>query len=153
MTVSGFAAVGTKNQYLQKRRLQFKVGSRGSEPGCFTWPRGIAVAPDNSIVVADSSNHRVQVIMLSYTFFPSFGAKNIFRLSFLFGFKDFLVSSQWVVQRVRVGVINTPSKHKTKHMLYYTSHLSLSNKIMTLSFITNTTVNRNFLDTRVRILR
>jgi hypothetical protein len=28
--------------------------------GLFTWPRGIAVGPDNSIVVADSSNHRVQ---------------------------------------------------------------------------------------------
>lgn len=36
-------------------------GSRGSQPGLFTWPRGIAVGPDNSIVVADSSNHRVQV--------------------------------------------------------------------------------------------
>lgn len=46
---------------MQKRRLQFSVGSRGSEPGCFTWPRGIAVGPDNTMVVADSSNHRVQV--------------------------------------------------------------------------------------------
>ena len=36
-------------------------GSRGSQPGLFTWPRGIAVGPDNAIVVADSSNHRVQV--------------------------------------------------------------------------------------------
>ncbi|XP_026680938.1 uncharacterized protein LOC113468320 [Diaphorina citri] len=60
---TGIGQVGTtpRSQYLQKRRLQFKIGSRGSEPGCFTWPRGIAVGPDNSIVVADSSNHRVQV--------------------------------------------------------------------------------------------
>lgn len=45
-----------------KRRQLFKFGMRGSESGCFTWPRGLAVGPDNSIVVADSSNHRVQVI-------------------------------------------------------------------------------------------
>lgn len=59
----GFAEVGTtlRSQYMQKRQLCFKIGSRGSGPGCFTWPRGIAVGPDNSIVVADSSNHRVQV--------------------------------------------------------------------------------------------
>lgn len=60
---AGFAAAGSspRSQYLQKRRLQFSVGSRGSEPGSFTWPRGIAVGPDNIMVVADSSNHRVQV--------------------------------------------------------------------------------------------
>lgn len=53
---------------MQKRRLQFSVGSRGSEPGCFTWPRGIAVGPDNTMVVADSSNHRVQVRLLNQLF-------------------------------------------------------------------------------------
>lgn len=51
---------------MQKRRLQFSVGSRGSEPGCFTWPRGIAVGPDNTMVVADSSNHRVQVRLFKH---------------------------------------------------------------------------------------
>lgn len=57
------AAAGTspRAQYLQKRRQLFQLGGRGSEPGCFTWPRGVAIGPDNSIVVADSSNHRVQV--------------------------------------------------------------------------------------------
>ncbi|CAN7996404.1 unnamed protein product, partial [Ixodes hexagonus] len=50
-----------RSMYLQKRRMQLKIGTRGTEPGCFTWPRGVAVGPDNSIVVADSSNHRVQV--------------------------------------------------------------------------------------------
>merc|ERR1712226_1634171 len=46
---------------MQKQSLLMTFGSRGSQPGLFTWPRGIAVGPDNSIVVADSSNHRVQV--------------------------------------------------------------------------------------------
>ncbi len=50
-----------RTQYLQKRRQLFQIGGRGSEQGTFTWPRGIAVGPDNSIIVADSSNHRVQV--------------------------------------------------------------------------------------------
>lgn len=57
------AAAGTspRSQYLQKCQQLFQIGSRGSEAGCFTWPRGVAVGPDNSIIVADSSNHRVQV--------------------------------------------------------------------------------------------
>ena len=48
-------------QYLQKQALVLKFGARGSQPGFFTWPRGIAVGPDNTVVVADSSNHRVQI--------------------------------------------------------------------------------------------
>ncbi len=51
----------SRHQYMQKRKVVMKFGTRGSEPGLFTWPRGVAVGPDNSIVVADSSNHRVQV--------------------------------------------------------------------------------------------
>lgn len=50
------------------------MGSRGSEPGYFTWPRGIAVGPDNTIVVADSSNHRVQVFSATGEFLKEFGA-------------------------------------------------------------------------------
>ncbi|KAF7273917.1 hypothetical protein GWI33_013397 [Rhynchophorus ferrugineus] len=49
------------------------AGSRGSEAGCFTWPRGVAVGPDNSIVVADSSNHRVQVFDSRGRFLKEFG--------------------------------------------------------------------------------
>ncbi|CAG5038143.1 unnamed protein product [Parnassius apollo] len=73
--VAGFAAAGSspRSQYLQKRRLLFSVGSRGSEPGCFTWPRGIAVGPDNTMVVADSSNHRVQVFDMNGIFIKEFG--------------------------------------------------------------------------------
>ncbi|XP_065341578.1 RING finger protein nhl-1 isoform X1 [Cloeon dipterum] len=70
---AGFANI-PRNQYLQKRRQQFKIGSRGSEPGCFTWPRGIAVGPDNTIVVADSSNHRVQLFDSNGIFVKEFGA-------------------------------------------------------------------------------
>ncbi|XP_071546392.1 uncharacterized protein tn [Panulirus ornatus] len=63
-----------RSQYLQKQRLLIKIGSRGSEPGNFTWPRGIAVGPDNSIVVADSSNHRVQVFDQQGKFIKEFGS-------------------------------------------------------------------------------
>lgn len=63
-----------RSQYLQKQRLLLKIGSRGSEPGNFTWPRGIAVGPDNSIVVADSSNHRVQVFDQHGKFVKEFGS-------------------------------------------------------------------------------
>ncbi|GBM90426.1 RING finger protein nhl-1 [Araneus ventricosus] len=49
-----------RSNYMQKRRMLLKIGSRGSESGQFTWPRGVAVGPENSIVVADSSNHRIQ---------------------------------------------------------------------------------------------
>jgi predicted membrane-bound mannosyltransferase/DNA-binding beta-propeller fold protein YncE len=35
-------------------------GTTGSEAGQFTGPRGLAVAPDGSIYVADTGNHRIQ---------------------------------------------------------------------------------------------
>lgn len=71
--ITGVAGTSPKAQYLQKRRQLFQLGGRGSEPGCFTWPRGIAVGPDNSIVVADSSNHRVQVFDANGIFVKEFG--------------------------------------------------------------------------------
>jgi len=61
VTSVGVASNMSRNAYMQKRRVQMKFGVRGSDQGSFTWPRGVAVGPDNSIVVADSSNHRVQV--------------------------------------------------------------------------------------------
>ncbi|KAL7640842.1 UNVERIFIED_CONTAM: hypothetical protein RMT77_009117 [Armadillidium vulgare] len=63
-----------RSQYLQKQQLLFKIGSRGSEPGNFTWPRGIAIGPDDSIVVADSSNHRVQVFDKDGNYLKDFGS-------------------------------------------------------------------------------
>jgi DNA-binding beta-propeller fold protein YncE len=36
------------------------IGSAGSQPGQFQAPRGIDIAPDGSIYVADSRNHRIQ---------------------------------------------------------------------------------------------
>ncbi len=38
----------------------FVVGSLGTDPGQFNAPRGIAFAPDGSLYVADSRNHRIQ---------------------------------------------------------------------------------------------
>ncbi|KAG9508965.1 RING finger protein nhl-1, partial [Fragariocoptes setiger] len=64
----------TAHVYLSKRRMTLKLGSRGSEPGNFTWPRGVAVTPtDNRIVVADSSNHRVQTFSATGRFISEFG--------------------------------------------------------------------------------
>lgn len=37
-----------------------QVGVAGNQPGQFQNPRGIAIAPDGSIYVADSRNHRIQ---------------------------------------------------------------------------------------------
>lgn len=63
-----------RTQYLQKRRQVLQIGGRGSESGKFTWPRGISVGPDNLIVVADSSNHRVQVFDANGTYLKEFGS-------------------------------------------------------------------------------
>ncbi|CAG7785220.1 unnamed protein product [Allacma fusca] len=61
------------SQYSAKKRLVFKFGSRGSDPGYFTWPRGIACGPDSNIVVADSSNHRIQVFDQTGKYIKDFG--------------------------------------------------------------------------------
>ncbi|XP_055387479.1 RING finger protein nhl-1 isoform X5 [Condylostylus longicornis] len=71
--ITGLAGISPKTLYLRKRQQLFQLGGRGSEPGSFTWPRGIAVGPDNSIVVADSSNHRVQVFDSNGIFVKEFG--------------------------------------------------------------------------------
>lgn len=73
--IAHHAVVGTspRSQYLQKGQQLYPIGSRGSEAGCFTWPRGIAVGPDNTIIVADSSNHRVQVFDANGKFLKEFG--------------------------------------------------------------------------------
>ncbi|RWS12585.1 nhl repeat-containing protein-like protein, partial [Dinothrombium tinctorium] len=71
---SGYSFALPRSMYMQKRRMVIKIGKRGTEPGCFTWPRGVAVGPENSIVVADSSNHRVQVFDTTGRFSFEFGS-------------------------------------------------------------------------------
>ncbi|XP_021948374.1 RING finger protein nhl-1 isoform X2 [Folsomia candida] len=61
------------NPYMNKKKMVLKFGTRGSEAGCFTWPRGIACGLDGQIVVADSSNHRVQVFGEDGSFIKEFG--------------------------------------------------------------------------------
>ncbi|XP_035222381.1 RING finger protein nhl-1-like isoform X2 [Stegodyphus dumicola] len=63
-----------RRTYMQKGKTCFKFGSRGTEHGFFTWPRGVCVGPDNTIVVADSNNHRVQVFNSSGKFIQEFGS-------------------------------------------------------------------------------
>jgi len=41
--------------------VNLRDAKRGSEPGQFLDPRGVAVAPDGTVFVADTGNHRVQV--------------------------------------------------------------------------------------------
>ncbi|XP_076327721.1 uncharacterized protein LOC143234321 [Tachypleus tridentatus] len=57
----------------QIRQPIIKIGSRGSEPYCFNWPRDVAVSPQNLIAVADSSNHRIQVFNSTGKFLHQFG--------------------------------------------------------------------------------
>ena len=38
----------------------FQIGGLGDKPGLFARPRGIAAAPDGTIYVADTENHRIQ---------------------------------------------------------------------------------------------
>ena len=51
--VNHFAADGT---------LMETWGEEGSEPGQFVYPQGIAVGSDGSVYVADSHNHRIEVL-------------------------------------------------------------------------------------------
>ena len=67
--------------YSRKGKMLFKLGSRGADAGNFTWPRGVAVgqaglAPlgRSEIIVADSSNHRVQVFDYGGRFLNEFGS-------------------------------------------------------------------------------
>lgn len=49
-------------------------GSEGSGPGQFLRPRGIAVAPDGSVYVADSGNHRIQKFTADGQFVTAWGS-------------------------------------------------------------------------------
>ena len=43
-------------------RLVAKLGSQGSGMGQFQCPRGLSVSPNGDVFVADSNNHRIQII-------------------------------------------------------------------------------------------
>ncbi|XP_013091604.2 RING finger protein nhl-1-like [Biomphalaria glabrata] len=63
-----------RNKYNQKGTALVRFGQRGSDIAQFTWPRGVSVSPmDDSIYVADSSNHRVQVFDSTGKFLKTFG--------------------------------------------------------------------------------
>jgi predicted membrane-bound mannosyltransferase/sugar lactone lactonase YvrE len=49
------------------------LGESGSDPGQFLAPRGIALAPDGSLYVADSQNHRIQHFDSTGNFLASWG--------------------------------------------------------------------------------
>ena len=56
-------------------RPVLSFGKQGSGDGMFEYPLGVAVSDGDEIVVADQSNHRVQVFDSNGTFLRSFGRK------------------------------------------------------------------------------
>ena len=52
------------------------IGTPGSGEGQFQMPKGIAMAPDGSIYVADTFNHRVQHFSADGTFIQQWGSKS-----------------------------------------------------------------------------
>lgn len=51
------------------------VGAAGSAPGALNSPRGLAVAPDGDLVVADLGNSRIEVFKADGTYESSFGVR------------------------------------------------------------------------------
>ncbi|MBN1178386.1 MAG: TIGR03663 family protein, partial [Anaerolineae bacterium] len=49
-------------------------GSEGRAPGQFSWPRGVAVAADGTVYVADSQNHRIQAFDAAGTLVATWGS-------------------------------------------------------------------------------
>jgi DNA-binding beta-propeller fold protein YncE len=62
---------------LAKGRLIKRIGQKGSDPGEFGWPQGIAVAPDGKVYVSDTMNCRVQVFDHDLTWLRSFGSLGV----------------------------------------------------------------------------
>jgi predicted membrane-bound mannosyltransferase/sugar lactone lactonase YvrE len=50
------------------------IGTSGADPGQFNAPRGLAIAPDGSIYVTDSRNHRIQHFAADGTFINGWGS-------------------------------------------------------------------------------
>jgi DNA-binding beta-propeller fold protein YncE len=62
---------------LESGALVRRVGRKGSEPGEFGWPSGIAVGPDSLVYVSDTMNYRVQVFDRDLNFVRSFGSLGV----------------------------------------------------------------------------
>ena len=62
---------------LESGRLLKRVGGKGSGPGEFGWPHGIAVGPDGKVYVTDTMNYRVQVLDRDLRFLRSFGSLGV----------------------------------------------------------------------------
>lgn len=59
-------------------KVAFEVGSKetkGADPGHFHYPRGLATWQDNHVVVADSRNHRLQVLSRTGEHLKSIGRR------------------------------------------------------------------------------
>ena len=74
--ISGIAAlVPSPEAHIKRQKLIFhcKFGEFGILGGQFTEPSGVAVTPDNEIVVADTNNYRIQVFDKEGNFKFQFG--------------------------------------------------------------------------------
>lgn len=100
----------------------FSLGSRGSEEGCFTWPRGVATGPGDIIAVADSSNHRVQVFDSNGKFQKEFG-------SYGNGEGEFDCLAGVAVNRIGQFIIADRYNHRIQvNRVYYLSRRTFANK-------------------------
>lgn len=56
-------------------KLLFNIGVRGRADGDFVYPRGLAVNLDGDIIIADTGNHRIQIMTSFGVFKRKFGKK------------------------------------------------------------------------------
>lgn len=69
---------GTK----KPEKLLFNIGMRGSGDGDFNFPRSVITTRDGDVVVADTMNHRVQILNSFGVFLTKFGKKGTGKLQF-----------------------------------------------------------------------